>query len=47
MTQPVESFDCFVEDIKKLKPVGVLEEDHHPLVTSAYDMVECTFELNP
>jgi hypothetical protein len=47
VTQSVEPFDSCVEDVEIFDPVGLVEEDHHPLITPAYDMVKSTFELNP
>jgi hypothetical protein len=36
-----------MEEIEILDTIPIFEEDHHPLVASAYDMVKSTFELDP
>jgi len=47
MAQPVEPFDGGVKDVEILDPVCLIQEDHLSFITSAYDMVKSTFELDP
>ena len=47
VTQPVEPFGSGVEDVEVLDPVSLIEEDHHPLITPAYDMVKSALERDP
>ena len=48
--QPVEtikSIDGFMQEVEALDPVSLRRIDHHPVIPSAYDMVECPFEMDP
>jgi hypothetical protein len=47
MTQPVEPFDGFMEDIDVLDAISIIQEDHLSFITPAYDMVKSAFELYP
>ena len=47
VAQPVEPFDGCVENIEVFDSVSLIEEDHLPFITPAYDMVKCALELDP
>ena len=47
MAQPIEPFYGFVEDVEIFDPVSLVEEDHHPFIAPAYDMVKSALELDP